>query len=596
LQWSEQLLNVLEYLHNHQPPILHRDIKPANLKLTRQGEIFLLDFGLAKGAAGQMSTLKSSKNLRGLTQKYAPIEQFHGRTDPTSDLFSLAATLYHLLTDTIPADAPARQSDIDDGDPDPLRLIESLNPLVSARVAAVIYRAMSMNRRHRHVSATEMKQAFRLAKEEDERFAAEREYRRVEMRLLEQEQDTVEENSRSRGAEVSGRRLDAHLEREVDHRDSQQQRPPHSTEAKSHQGAIDAGGEPPKAPDTIPALRSSVESLRKSTPISQVENPRSGIGMATIASGAQETQIRNDWASTSFAGSRAIGGRVFRLVRNRRVIVTTIAIVAVVGLGLIIPLIWNRSLDPRISVNGTQPFRAKDPLKNNNESASPLPPEGMVYVPGGAFMMGRDDGDEHERPAHAVTLKPFFIDTYEVTREDYKKCIDKGSCPQPQGWIDGSFPEGTGLAPVTGVDWNAANVYAQSVSKRLPSEEEWEFAARGTDGRLYPWGNQWRDGLANANGVHAGVADVGSYDVKAPFGEFDMIGNAWEWTSTRWGPYPGAKKTKEVPNEPRVIRGGTYSSEPYSATATYRRGWPSYGAKDGYANTGFRCASDGGRP
>ncbi|HYW70471.1 MAG TPA: serine/threonine-protein kinase, partial [Pyrinomonadaceae bacterium] len=109
LAWGDEILRTLEYLHGHNPPILHRDIKPSNLKLTDAGELFLLDFGLAKGAAGQMPTLLTSRSIKGYTPVYSPLEQIHGGgTDPRSDLYALGATLYHLMTGVAPVDAPAR--------------------------------------------------------------------------------------------------------------------------------------------------------------------------------------------------------------------------------------------------------------------------------------------------------------------------------------------------------------------------------------------------------------------------------------------------------------------------------------------------------
>ncbi len=175
LQWADELLKVLEYLHGHQPPILHRDIKPSNLKHTRQGEIFLLDFGLAKGSAGQMQTLLTSHSVRGFTPVYASLEQIYGKgTDPRSDLYSLGATLYHLMTGTPPKDAPTRFNAIEDDQPDPLLSIEELNPQVSPAIAAVIHRAMAISRKARPANATEMRRALREDEEETRRAEAAR--------------------------------------------------------------------------------------------------------------------------------------------------------------------------------------------------------------------------------------------------------------------------------------------------------------------------------------------------------------------------------------------------------------------------------------
>jgi serine/threonine protein kinase len=183
LRWAFELLRVLEYLHKQEPPILHRDIKPSNLKLTKSGEVFLLDFGLAKGALGQMPTLAASRSVRGYTPIYASLEQIHGHgTDPRSDLYSLGATLYHLLSGIPPVDAPTRFHVLEDGGPDPLKPIAEVNSQASRNVAGVIRQAMALSRKDRPISATEMIKALRNAAEEDERNAAEDEYRRAEER------------------------------------------------------------------------------------------------------------------------------------------------------------------------------------------------------------------------------------------------------------------------------------------------------------------------------------------------------------------------------------------------------------------------------
>ena len=123
-----------------------------------------------------------------------------------------------------------------------------------------------------------------------------------------------------------------------------------------------------------------------------------------------------------------------------------------------------------------------------------------------------------------------------------------------------SYPPGSAKHPVTGVTWDDAEAYARSVGKRLPLEEEWEFAARGPSGLLYPWGNTWRAGCANAGNKGKGLAPVGSYDCDSPFGVQDLIGNAWEWTASDWRPYPGGSLSKPTIGGEKVIRGGSWES------------------------------------
>lgn len=233
-------------------------------------------------------------------------------------------------------------------------------------------------------------------------------------------------------------------------------------------------------------------------------------------------------------------------------------------------------------------------------SQMPEPPSGMVFIPGGTFTMGRDrtnGGDEYESPAHEVTVKAFFIDRYEVTREQYKRCVDADKCRAPFGWSDNTYPANTGRWPVTGVTWEDAVNYAAAVGKRLPSEEEWEFAAgRGQETR-YPWGDTW---LRKANVNTQTLTEVGQYEQY--FGLFDIIGNAQEWTTSEWKQYPDKTdfiKTNERVERLRVIRGGSYRSLPEEATITYRNALrirEDAAEEDHYERTGFRCVKSAERP
>src|SRR5713226_4723993 len=160
--WADQLLDALDYLHTQDPQIVHRDIKPQNLKLTARGQIILLDFGLAKGQAGDLSRATTSASIFGYTPNYAPLEQVQGLgTDARSDLYSLAATLYHLLTGVKPPDALTRAAALVNGQLDPLQSATAVNPSVGAAVEAVLQRAMSQNRDQRYPNAAEMRRALR---------------------------------------------------------------------------------------------------------------------------------------------------------------------------------------------------------------------------------------------------------------------------------------------------------------------------------------------------------------------------------------------------------------------------------------------------
>ena len=230
----------------------------------------------------------------------------------------------------------------------------------------------------------------------------------------------------------------------------------------------------------------------------------------------------------------------------------------------------------------------------------------MILIPGASFRMGSDEGREKHSPQHTVKLHPFYIDCFPVTNQEYKRFVDATGRPVPfydVSWCDTrgynwdsdtrSFPEGKADHPVVLVTWEDAWAYAHWAGKRLPTEAEWELAARGTDGRLWPWGNTATSGRSNTSEAGSGgTTPVSKFSPEgdSPAGVSDLIGNVWEWTSSLFRPYPyNACDGRENLNERnwRVLRGGSWVNDLYAARC--------YTRLDGdfvfYSNVGFRCAA-----
>lgn len=163
LYWADQLLDALTYLHMNEPPIIHRDIKPQNLKLTDENHIVLLDFGLSKNTLGD-TRVSTTGSVVGYTPHYAPMEQIRGTgTDARSDIYSLSATLYQILTGSVPPDALTRADSLINGMPDPIKPINGLNPEVSKAISDVILTGMAISQEKRYKTAREMQKVLREA-------------------------------------------------------------------------------------------------------------------------------------------------------------------------------------------------------------------------------------------------------------------------------------------------------------------------------------------------------------------------------------------------------------------------------------------------
>jgi len=250
----------------------------------------------------------------------------------------------------------------------------------------------------------------------------------------------------------------------------------------------------------------------------------------------------------------------------------------------------------------------------------------MVEIPPGSYLMGADDGDADEKPVHQVTVAGFCMDRTEVTVTMYEDCVHRSLCSP--AWTTADWPgieedaqdfdsqfcngarPGYGDHPINCVDFNQAETYCRAVGRRLPTEEEWEYAARGTDDRTYPWGNTppdasllnalgpecaamgermgrpgWKPMFSDSDGWES-TAPVGSYPAGAsPFGLLDMAGNVWEYTSSDYS----QDYSSERSDDKRVIRGGGwgYGDPAFVRTTNRGKNPPEYRGAD----LGFRCAA-----
>jgi formylglycine-generating enzyme required for sulfatase activity len=248
------------------------------------------------------------------------------------------------------------------------------------------------------------------------------------------------------------------------------------------------------------------------------------------------------------------------------------------------------------------PVPTNTPFPTN--TPTPIPP--MVLVPAGPFQMGSNQGDSDEQPVHEVTLAAFYIDQYEVTNAQYRRCVEAGGCNLPSK-IDHYRLSSYVDHPVVYVTWYQAQMYCEWRGVRLPTEAEWEKAARGTDGRIYPWGDTFDGNRLNFCDKFCGLKDrsIAEYDdgytETAPIGSFpngvspynvyDMAGNVWEWVQSKYNTYPyqadDGRESLEGTNN-RVFRGGSYLHAEFENRTVRRRG--DYNPNTFFRDLGFRCA------
>jgi serine/threonine protein kinase len=445
LDWIGQACTALEYLHTQNPPVIHRDIKPANIKITPQGKAMLVDFGIAKIFDPKLSTTAGAKAV---TPGYSPMEQYMvgQHTGPYTDIYALGATLYTLLTGQVPTQAPERS--LGTSMPAP----RALNLSISPELEMAVLKAMAIQPQDRFQSAGDFASALHPA--------------------------------------------------------PLQPQPPTVTVPQSP--TIGRAG---KQPPLI---------SRSSTPAWQSQ-PNSVwilLSVLIVVVGYLLVANTNRWwpfgASATGMPTPEATSLATKIIPTFTSIPTNLPTFTAPAVSPTVPTAMpartvTQTLSPVMPTLKVTPTLSTEPPVNAQLGDTwTRPADGMqiIYIPAGEFLMGSADSDSaassDERPQHRVTLDGYWIDQTEVTNAQYALCVAVGKCQPPSPTSSNSRSSYYGDMqydnyPVIYVSWDDAQSYCAWAGGRLPTEAEWEKAARGTDGRIYPWGNQSPDcNLANS--------------------------------------------------------------------------------------------------
>jgi len=563
LRMARELAEGLAALHALDA--VHRDLKPSNILFDAQGHAKVADLGLAQIPHGPSARSQQSAPLpHPGTPAYMSPEQRDTREHltPASDIYALGAVLFEALTGRV---YKSQRPGTD---------VRALCPDVPASTAALLAQMLAKDPEVRPWGGAEAVPLLQTEEAVYQQWVAEQTAR--------QQQEAAEAARRQREVEETVRK-----QREAEEAARQQREA--EVAARRQREAEEAARKQREAEETARKQREAEAAARQQREATKATPPP---------------------RSPKKAAPIPIWPWVIGAV--------LVAALLLGGGELLRRLTTSSSVTPTPASNATAPIpTAMPPLAAQLGDTWTRPADGMVmvYVPAAQFQMGstaeqvRDSVDvciveglsesycrhfADEQPAHTVALDAFWIDRTEVTNVQYRKCVAAGACTASS--YNDYDAYNSDAQPVVGVSWHDAAAYCAWTGGQLPTEAQWEYAARGPEGRVYPWGNEWREKVANYD--EGGYKD--GYNKSAPVGSFpdgvswvgalDMAGNAWEWVADWYGAY-----TDEVQRNPigpmsgnnKVLRGGAFALDPNFLRTTYRYG---DGPNASAGGIGFRCA------
>jgi eukaryotic-like serine/threonine-protein kinase len=544
LSWVMPIADALSYAHKR--GVVHRDIKPSNILFDAEGLPVLADFGIAKVLETNEATLTGTGLGIGTPEYMAP-EQWHGQTSEASDQYALATVLYELITGKKPytADTPAAVAIIQATEPlqAPSKWVSDIPPSVEA----FLTKALSKSPENRFASMEKLCQALHdLSVNTYESNDSEQNLQSTQKTFLAANNKQMNE---AQIGDVLLSNLETNISEKIDTAD-------HKKFPKAilwvGLGLILTAG-------CLTGAIIGIQDIIKRVPNDWLPFTRPSPQMVAL----------NEENQTSFT------------IASQEDIEDSIRILSPVVTHTAKPL-------PTTTKRTTLTPTINAEIAAGSVNENPIDDAEMVFVPYGEFIMGTNasDADENEKPEHPVFVDSFWIYKYEVTNAQYRKCINEGGC---EGFMP-AFPEDR--YPVVKINWYEANAYCEWAGGRLPTEAEWEKAARGNDKRKYLWGDSAPNcDLANYNACGGNIKKIGSApNGISPYGAMDMAGNVWEWVFDYYSEnYFNASydnPTGASNHTHRMMRGGSYKNNAWYMRVTDRIGTIP-GASDEII--GFRC-------
>ncbi len=646
-----QLATALDYAHSK--GLVHRDVKPANVMVDHRGQITLTDFGLVHAA--QETRLTVTGAMMGTPQYMSPEQVAGQKVGPPADQYSLAMIAYEMLAGDPPFDDDSTPAILYKQVHEPPPPVRGCCPDLPPMVDDVLSKALEKDPAKRYGSARAFVDALEEALQGGAREPLGREQLTARLgALYAQAEEAVANRRWALALGLCGQIIaQAPTYRQVDalfelaNAGLARQRVWESQQA--HLNALydqamdhmdrEAWGEAIALLSRI--VGTSVEYTYRDAQ-QQLAKAKAAQEQAAAERLARLEALRKEWSTGT--------AHLLKLLQEWRQLEPDSAALAAAYTTLrdlmrswpVSPVTEPSEMESQVGVAKTlkitpepalvdqdrppvvEVLKRPPPVRHSTGKDPrrwerlPFEPH-MVYLPAGEFLMGSADDDSQaapgEKPQHRLYQGAFWVGRYPVTNLQYKAFVDAADYPPPAHWLKGTlrkqvvFPETDRDHPVVYVSWEDALAYCEWLSTmtgrpyRLPTEAEWEKSARGSDGRLYPWGNEQPTNHRCNFGKHVGqTTPVGTYSVTAkgppglteggdsPFGCADLAGNVWEWTNSLFWPYPyhpGDGREDPTAAGDRVLRGGAWVSSPDSVRSAKRL---NDDPSSRYYTGGFRCA------